>query len=303
MHGNALEANTTRERGQRAASSSAYSRARARSAVSATTSTGVPNSSASVVGAAAADAQHAVGVERAAGREEREQGVHAAQRRRRGVGRRRPPWRDLRRCARPRQRSRAPTCAARVWSLDDWTRTPARERITRGPAPVKRRHGGDAADAARDLRDPRVLPHQPDAGLLRLADRVQPARHRPLAAQLLLRQLLRLVRGQPPARVRPAASGPTASSSRWRTSATTSSATRRCSTASQRSGGAARRCSSCSTTRPRRPAAAAGLEVAHPSAELRHRLDSKIVTTQLGNEAGVPSAPNTLGRAHVLRRS
>jgi biotin carboxylase len=46
-----------------------------------------------------------------------------------------------------------------------------------------------------------------------------------------------------------------------------------------------------------RAAAAAGLAVAHPSAELRHRLDSKIVTTQLGNEAGVPSAPNTLGRA------
>jgi biotin carboxylase len=44
-------------------------------------------------------------------------------------------------------------------------------------------------------------------------------------------------------------------------------------------------------------AAEAGLEVAHPSAELRHRLDSKIVTTQLGNEAGVPSAPNILGRA------
>jgi biotin carboxylase len=44
-------------------------------------------------------------------------------------------------------------------------------------------------------------------------------------------------------------------------------------------------------------AAAAGLEIAHPSAELRHRLDSKIVTTQLGNEAGVPSAPNVLGRA------
>jgi biotin carboxylase len=44
-------------------------------------------------------------------------------------------------------------------------------------------------------------------------------------------------------------------------------------------------------------AAEAGLEVAHPSAELRHRLDSKIVTTRLGNDAGVPSAPNTLGRA------
>jgi biotin carboxylase len=47
-------------------------------------------------------------------------------------------------------------------------------------------------------------------------------------------------------------------------------------------------------------AAAAGLEVAHPSAELRHRLDSKIVTTQLGNEAGVPSAPNVLGRASTF---
>ena len=44
-------------------------------------------------------------------------------------------------------------------------------------------------------------------------------------------------------------------------------------------------------------AAEAQLGVAHPSAELRHRLDSKIVTTQLANEAGVPSAPNTLGRA------
>jgi biotin carboxylase len=44
-------------------------------------------------------------------------------------------------------------------------------------------------------------------------------------------------------------------------------------------------------------AAKAGLEVALPSAELRHRLDSKIVTTQLANDAGVPSAPNTLGHA------
>ena len=44
-------------------------------------------------------------------------------------------------------------------------------------------------------------------------------------------------------------------------------------------------------------AAEAGLEVALPPAELRHRLDSKIVTTQLGDEAGVPSVPNVLGRA------
>ncbi len=48
-------------------------------------------------------------------------------------------------------------------------------------------------------------------------------------------------------------------------------------------------------------AASAGLRVAHPPAELRHRLDSKIVTTQLGNDAGVPSVPNVLGRAASYR--
>src|SRR3954453_12363544 len=44
-------------------------------------------------------------------------------------------------------------------------------------------------------------------------------------------------------------------------------------------------------------AAELGLEVVHPSAALRDHLDSKIVTTLLGNEAGVPSVPNVLGRA------
>ncbi len=39
-----------------------------------------------------------------------------------------------------------------------------------------------------------------------------------------------------------------------------------------------------------------GLEVAFPSANLRHRMDSKIETTRLGNEAGVPSVPNVMGR-------
>jgi hypothetical protein len=39
------------------------------------------------------------------------------------------------------------------------------------------------------------------------------------------------------------------------------------------------------------------VEIAHPLAELRHRLDSTIITTELANEAGVPSAPNVLGRA------
>ena len=39
-----------------------------------------------------------------------------------------------------------------------------------------------------------------------------------------------------------------------------------------------------------------GLEVVFPSAELRHRMDSKIETTRLGDEAGVPSVPNVMGR-------
>ena len=38
-----------------------------------------------------------------------------------------------------------------------------------------------------------------------------------------------------------------------------------------------------------------GLDVAFPAAALRHRMDSKIETTRLGNEAGVPSVPNTMG--------
>ena len=41
----------------------------------------------------------------------------------------------------------------------------------------------------------------------------------------------------------------------------------------------------------------AGLEVAMPTAALRTRLDSKIETTRLADEAGVPSVPNVMGRA------
>lgn len=40
-----------------------------------------------------------------------------------------------------------------------------------------------------------------------------------------------------------------------------------------------------------------GYELILPPDALRRRLDSKIVTTQLGNEAGAPSVPNVLGRA------
>src|SRR3954462_12840684 len=39
-----------------------------------------------------------------------------------------------------------------------------------------------------------------------------------------------------------------------------------------------------------------GLEVAFPPAALRHRMDSKIETTRLGDEADVPSVPNPMGR-------
>ncbi len=41
----------------------------------------------------------------------------------------------------------------------------------------------------------------------------------------------------------------------------------------------------------------AGLEVMHPSAELRNRLGSKTVMTRLADEAGVPSVPHVIGRA------
>ncbi|HEY5857409.1 MAG TPA: biotin carboxylase [Aldersonia sp.] len=40
-----------------------------------------------------------------------------------------------------------------------------------------------------------------------------------------------------------------------------------------------------------------GYNLILPPDSLRRRLDSKIVTTQLGNEAGAPSVPNVLGRA------
>ncbi|WNG85330.1 biotin carboxylase [Mycobacterium sp. ITM-2016-00317] len=41
----------------------------------------------------------------------------------------------------------------------------------------------------------------------------------------------------------------------------------------------------------------AGIEVMHPPVELRHRLDSKLVMTELADEAGVPSVPHVMGRA------
>ena len=37
-----------------------------------------------------------------------------------------------------------------------------------------------------------------------------------------------------------------------------------------------------------------GYDLILPTAELRNHLDSKLVTTRLGNEVGVPSVPNTI---------
>jgi len=44
-----------------------------------------------------------------------------------------------------------------------------------------------------------------------------------------------------------------------------------------------------------RAAAAIGLQIIHPPAALRKHIDSKLVTTRIGNDAGVPSVPNTIG--------
>ena len=40
-----------------------------------------------------------------------------------------------------------------------------------------------------------------------------------------------------------------------------------------------------------------GQKIALPPAKLRKHIDSKITTTKLGNEAGIKSAPNTMGKA------
>ena len=45
-----------------------------------------------------------------------------------------------------------------------------------------------------------------------------------------------------------------------------------------------------------------GLRIALPPRELRERIDSKVVTTRLGNEAGVRSAPNVMGRADTYKQ-
>jgi hypothetical protein len=45
-----------------------------------------------------------------------------------------------------------------------------------------------------------------------------------------------------------------------------------------------------------------GLEISLPPRELREEIDSKIVTTRLGNEAGVESVPNVMGKAETFKK-
>ena len=231
------------------------------------------------VGAAALDGQHPVGVERAAGREQRQQSVdaddghdptlvHRARRNRRGtkriafglstVGQTRaramiPPWPRPRRCA-------------------------GSPRSARSSAPTRRR--------STSSRRRRSTCSASTAGCGTSSTSTTSTRSRATTRACSCRRRAR-----------------TTSSSRWRTSATTCSSTRRCATACRRTGPGGKAVFVMFDDETEAAAAEAGLEIAHPSAELRHRLDSKIVTTQLGNEAGVPSAPNTLGRATTLRRA
>lgn len=45
-----------------------------------------------------------------------------------------------------------------------------------------------------------------------------------------------------------------------------------------------------------------GIKIALPSHKLRNKLDSKIVTTKLGNDAGVASVPNALGKGSTYQK-
>ena len=152
---------------------------------------------------------------------------------------------------------------------------PSRPRRASPPpepyAPPVRAFAGGAArsPAAGDQRDPAVLPHERDADLVRLRDALQPARDRSLGAQLRVPQLLRLVRRPPSERLRARRTWRRRPSTRSRRSATTSSRTRRSSTTSRRTA-RGKAVFLMFDEETERLAAAAGLEVAFPSAALRH---------------------------------
>ena len=153
----------------------------------------------------------------------------------------------------------------------------------------------DGRPARRHPGDPALLPDERDAGVLRLRHGVQPARHRPMGPQLQVRQLLRLIRRMASQRVR---------ARRSRRPRTFESIEEICNyllghkevvdyVRGRGPGGKVAFLMFDEETETL--AAELGLEVAFPPAALRHRLDSKIETTRLGNEAGVPSVPNIDG--------
>ena len=143
---------------------------------------------------------------------------------------------------------------------------------------------------------------QPD--LLRRTDRVQPARHRPLGPAIQLRRLLRLLGRRASAGVHPVEQA-VCRVRQQRGDQQLPAAGSRGAEPTSRPGAArgpgarwSRWCSS--TRRPRR--SARNWATADPAVGLAApHLDSKIVTTRLGKEAGAPSVPNVLAVATAMR--
>ena len=182
-----------------------------------------------------------------------------------------------------------------------------RRRSRSAPMPrMRRRRRRAQAPAAEHLGGAALLPHQRGADLLRRRDAVQPARAGPLGAQLLLRHLLRRLGRCPSAGVHPEAQAVHRVRERRGDQQLAARPTPRCgpSFAGQ-------------PPRGQRPKVAMvffdaetericdelGYDLILPSAELREHLDSKLVTTRLGNEVGAASVPNVLVTVEELRRT
>ena len=129
-----------------------------------------------------------------------------------------------------------------------------------------------------------------------------------MGRRLHLHQLHRLLRREAPGTCSCPRRSRTRCSRASRRSSTTSSSTRRwrpgqAQGAPREELRAATWSSSSSTSRPRSCARSSACACAFPSAQLRTRIDNKIMTTRIGNEAGVKSVPNALARVTLLRPS
>ena len=220
VHGNAFEANTTRERGHRAASSVLYSRARARSACSATTSTGVPNSRA-----------------RSSARQPPTLSIPSASSVLPGGNNDSTAMTGASCSSRARATVPRTNLRRELWSRDGFTRGCVRERITACPV-RRRRFAGSRRSApssaptrrrSTSSRRPRSTCSASTAGCGTSSTSTTSTPSRATTRACSSRS-----------------SGRTASSSRWRRSAPTSCAIRRCSTASSAAGRAKTRARPCS---------------------------------------------------------